>query len=158
VTPDPISAITGAPQVCVTWSTLGRLTTFQPEQRWSHVLQRDALIRWRLRARAASRYTTSAIRSDASTVVMSHVLPVLSLTMITMDKARCLYALLTETTIDYGSVVTVAMMSVRHADSCTTLPYGALITRIIQHARVDTDGMIELAPEKGLITASLSQC
>jgi hypothetical protein len=86
-------------------------------------------------------------------VVMSHVLPVLSLTMITMDRARFLYALLTETSIDYGSVVTVAMMSVRHADSCTALPYGALITRIIQHAEVDTEGVIELAPEKGPITA-----
>jgi hypothetical protein len=85
-------------------------------------------------------------------VVMSCVLPVLSLTMITMDRARCLYALLTETSIDYGSVVTVAMMSVRHADSCTTLPYGVLITRIVQHAEVDTDGMIELAPENGPIT------
>jgi hypothetical protein len=86
-------------------------------------------------------------------VVMSRVLPLLSLTMITMDRARCLYALLTETSIDYGSVVTVAMMSMRHADSCTTLPYGALITQIVQHAGVDTEGMIELAPEKGPITA-----
>jgi hypothetical protein len=86
-------------------------------------------------------------------VVMSRVLPVLSLTMITMDRARCLYALLTKTSIDYGFVVTVAMMSVQHADSCTTLPYGVLITWIVQHAEVDTDGMIELAPENGPITA-----
>jgi hypothetical protein len=43
-------------------------------------------------------------------VVMSHVLPVLSLTMITIDRARCLYALLTKTSIDYGYVVIVAMM------------------------------------------------
>jgi hypothetical protein len=86
-------------------------------------------------------------------VVMSRVLPMLSLTMITMDRARCLYAFMTETSIDYGSVVTVVMMSVRHADACTVLPSGALITRIIQHARVDIDSMIELAPEKGPITA-----
>jgi hypothetical protein len=79
-------------------------------------------------------------------VVMSHVLLVLSLTM---DRARCLYTLLTETSIDYGSIVIVAMMSVRHVDSCTALPYGALITRIIQHTRVDIDGMIELPLEKG---------
>jgi hypothetical protein len=84
---------------------------------------------------------------------MSRVLLVLSLTMITIDRARCLYALLTETSIDYGFVVTIAMMSVRHVDSCTALPYGALITRIIQHARVDSGGMIELALEKGPITA-----
>jgi hypothetical protein len=86
-------------------------------------------------------------------VVMSHVLLVLSLTMITMDRARCLYALLTKTSIDYGSVVTVAMMSVRHADSYTALPYGALIVRIILHTGVDNDGMIELALEKGPITS-----
>jgi hypothetical protein len=64
-------------------------------------------------------------------VVMSRVLLVLSLTMITMDKARCLYALLTKTSIDYGSVVTVAMMSIRHVDSCTAIPYGALIIWIV---------------------------
>jgi hypothetical protein len=52
---------------------------------------------------------------------MSRVLPVLSLTMITLDRARCLYAFLTETSIDYGSVVTVAMMSVRHVNSCTAI-------------------------------------
>jgi hypothetical protein len=89
---------------------------------------------------------------------MSHVLPVLSLTMITMDRARCLYALLTETSIDYGSMVTITMMSVRHADSCTALPYGALITQIVQHAGVDTKGMIELAPKKGPITARYLNC
>jgi uncharacterized BrkB/YihY/UPF0761 family membrane protein len=58
-----------------------------------------------------------------------------------------------ETSIDYGFVATVAIMSVWHADSCTALPYGALITRIIQHARVETEGMIELTPKKGLINA-----
>jgi hypothetical protein len=83
-------------------------------------------------------------------VVMSHVLPVLSLMMITIDRARCLYTLLTKATIDYGSVVTVTMMSIWHADTCTTLSYEALITRIIQNARVVTDYMVELAPDKGL--------
>ena len=84
---------------------------------------------------------------------MSCVVLVLSLMMITMDKARCLYALLTEAAIDYGSVVMVTKMLVRYTDSCTALPYGALITWIIQHARLVTDGMVELAPEKGPITA-----
>jgi hypothetical protein len=84
---------------------------------------------------------------------MSRVLPMLSLTMITMDRARCLYAPLTETSIDYGSVVIVVMMSVWHANSCIMLPYGALITRNVQHTGVDTKGMIELALEKGPITA-----
>jgi hypothetical protein len=56
-------------------------------------------------------------------LVMSRVLPVLSLTMITMDRARCLYALLTETSVNYDSVVTVTMMSVgtRIHVSCTTI-------------------------------------
>jgi hypothetical protein len=89
-------------------------------------------------------------------VVMSRVLPVLSLTMITMDRARCLYTLLTETIIDYGSAVVVTMMSVRHADSRIVLPYGALITRMIQHVGMDTDGMIELAPKKGLSPHAIS--
>jgi hypothetical protein len=91
-------------------------------------------------------------------VMMSRVLPVLRVTMITMDRARCLYALLTETSIDYDSMVTVTMMSMRHTDSCTALPYGALITHIVQHAGVDTEGMIELAPEKGPITARYLNC
>jgi hypothetical protein len=87
-------------------------------------------------------------------VVMSRVLQILSLTLITMDRARCLYALLTEAAIDYGSIIMVTMMSIRHVDSCTTLPYGALVTWIIQHARVVTDGMVELAHEKKPITNS----
>jgi hypothetical protein len=70
-----------------------------------------------------------------------------------MDRARCLYTLLIETAIDYGSVVMVTMMSVWHADSCTVLPYEALITQIIQHAMLVTDGMVDLALEKGPITA-----
>jgi methylmalonyl-CoA mutase N-terminal domain/subunit len=45
------------------------------------------------------------------------------------------------------------MTSVRHVDSCTALPYGTLVTRIVQHARVATDGMVELALKKGPITA-----
>ena len=84
---------------------------------------------------------------------MSYLLSVLSLTLITMDRARCLYALLTEVAIDYGSAVTITMMSVQYIDSCTALPYGALVTWIIQHARVATDSMVKLAPKKGPITA-----
>jgi hypothetical protein len=52
----------------------------------------------------------------------------LSLTLITMDRARCLYVLLTEATINYGSVVMVTMMSIWHVDSCIALPYKALVT------------------------------
>jgi hypothetical protein len=39
------------------------------------------------------------------------------------------------------------------ADTSTALPYGALITRIVQNAGVITEGMIELVPEKGPITS-----
>jgi hypothetical protein len=83
---------------------------------------------------------------------MNRVLLILSLTLITMDRARCLYALLTKVVVDYGFVVTITMMSVWHVDSCIALPYGALVTRILQHARVNTNSMIELAPEKRPIT------
>jgi hypothetical protein len=153
VTPDLVSAITGAPRVRA------------PEYPWpvDHLQTRAEMVACFAEGRPYQMETegeSSFLVHDFSNevrciyrVVMSRVLPVLSLMMITMDRARCLYALLTETSIDYGSVVTVAMMSVWHADSCTALPYGALITRIVQHARVDTEDMIELAPEKGPITA-----
>jgi hypothetical protein len=45
------------------------------------------------------------------------------------------------------------MMSVRLVNSSTALPYGALITRIVQNAKAVTKGMIELAPKKGPITS-----
>jgi hypothetical protein len=45
-------------------------------------------------------------------ILASQVLPVISHTMIIIERARCLYALLTESPIDYGSVVTSIMMSV----------------------------------------------
>ena len=87
---------------------------------------------------------------------MSRVLPVLSLTLSTMDRARCLYALLTEATIDYGSVVMATMILVQLVDLSTVLPYGALITQIVQNAKVVIEGMIELVPEKGPITSCYS--
>jgi hypothetical protein len=45
-------------------------------------------------------------------ILASRVLPVISHTMITIERASCLYALLTEAPIDYGSLVTSTMMSV----------------------------------------------
>jgi hypothetical protein len=153
VTPDLVSAITGAPRVRA------------PEYPWpvDHLLTRAKMVACfaegrphHMETEGESSFQVHNFSNEVRCiyrVVMSHVLPVLSLTMITMDRARCLYALLTETSIDYGSVVTVAMMSVRHANSCITLPYRALITWIVQHVRVDTEGTIELAPEKGPITA-----
>jgi hypothetical protein len=153
VTPDLVSAITRAPQVRA------------PGYPWpvDHLSTRAKMVACfaegrphRIETEGEGSFQVHDFSNEVRCiyrVVMSRVLPVLSLTMITMDRARCLYALLTETSIDYGSVVTVAMMSMRHADSCTALPYGALITRIVQHAGVDTEGMIELAPEKGPITA-----
>jgi hypothetical protein len=153
VTPDLVSAIIRAPRVRI------------PEYPWQvdHLPTRAEMVACfvegrphRMETEGEGSFQVHDFSNEVRCiyqVVMSHVLLVLSLTMITMDRAQCLYALLTETSIDYGSVVTVAMMSVRHADSCTTLPYGALIMQIIQHAGVDTEGMIELAPEKGPITA-----
>jgi hypothetical protein len=45
-------------------------------------------------------------------ILASRVLPVISHTMITIERAHCLYAMLTEAPIDYGSMVTTTMMSV----------------------------------------------
>jgi hypothetical protein len=69
--------------------------------------------------------------------------------MITIERARCLYAMLTETPIDYGSVVNSTMMSVRLLDKGFTLPYKALITRIAICFGVDMIGLKEVQPEKG---------
>jgi hypothetical protein len=77
-------------------------------------------------------------------ILASQVLPVISHTMIIIERARCLYALLTESPIDYGFVVTSIMMSVRLLDKGFTLPYGALITRIAVHFGVDMMGQREV--------------
>ena len=45
-------------------------------------------------------------------ILVSRVLPVISHTLITIERARCLYALLTEDSIDYDSLVTSTMMSI----------------------------------------------
>jgi hypothetical protein len=82
-------------------------------------------------------------------ILISRVLLVISHTMITIKRARCLYAMLTETPIDDGFVVTSTMMSVRLLDKGFALPYGALITRITVHFGVDMTGLKEIQPEKG---------
>jgi hypothetical protein len=82
-------------------------------------------------------------------ILASRVLPVISHTMITIEKARCLYAMLIETPIDYGSVVTSTMMFVRLLDKGFVLPYGALITWIVVRFGVDMTGLEEVQPEKG---------
>jgi hypothetical protein len=154
VTPDFISPIIGASRVR------------NPEYPWSidHLSTRAEMVTWFTEGRpnrieGEGSFQVHDFSNEVRCiyrVVMSRVLLVLSLTMITMDRARCLYTLLTETIIDYGSAVVVTMMSVRHADSCTVLPYGALITRMIQHVEMDTDGMIELALKKGLSPHAIS--
>jgi hypothetical protein len=78
--------------------------------------------------------------------------------MITIERVHYLYTLLTETSINYGSVVTSinygsvvtsTIMSVRLLDKGFALPYGALITRIAERFRVDMIGLREVQPEKG---------
>ena len=69
------------------------------------------------------------------------VLLVISHTLVTVERARCLYALLTEASIDYDSLVTSMMTSVRLLDKGFALPYGALITWIAEHFRVDMTGL-----------------
>jgi hypothetical protein len=43
-------------------------------------------------------------------ILERQVLPIISHTLITIERARCLYAILTEASIDYGSLVTSTMM------------------------------------------------
>jgi hypothetical protein len=73
----------------------------------------------------------------------------ISHTIITMERACCLYALLIEAPIDFGSLVTSTMMSIRLTDKAVALPYGALITRISEHAKVPMGGLRETQPERG---------
>ena len=57
--------------------------------------------------------------------------------------------MLTEAPINVGFLVTSMMMSVQILDKGFALPYGALITQIALHSRVDVTGMKEIQPEKG---------
>jgi hypothetical protein len=82
-------------------------------------------------------------------ILASRVLSVISHTMITIERARCLYAMLTETPINYSSVVTSTMMSIRLLDKGFALPYGALISRITVHFGVDMTRLKEIQLEKG---------
>jgi hypothetical protein len=77
-------------------------------------------------------------------ILASRVLPIISHTMITIERASCLYARLTEAPINYGSLVTSTMMSVRLLDKGFALLYRALITRIAEHFRVDMIGLREI--------------
>jgi hypothetical protein len=82
-------------------------------------------------------------------ILASRVLSVISHMMTTIERARCLYALLTEASIDYSSIVTSTMMSIRLLDKGFMLPYEALFTRIIEHFRVDMTGLREVQSKKG---------
>jgi hypothetical protein len=57
-------------------------------------------------------------------ILAIRVLLIISHTMITIERARCQYALLTKALINYGFVVTSIMMSVRLLDKVFALPYG----------------------------------
>ena len=71
--------------------------------------------------------------------------------MITIERARCLFALLTKAPIDFSSLVIATMMSIRLTNWGITLPFGALITQIAEHAGVRIRDMMEFHPEKGPI-------
>jgi hypothetical protein len=82
-------------------------------------------------------------------ILASWVLLIISHTLITIERARCLYALLTEASIEYASLVTSTMMSVRPLDKGFVLLYGTLITQIVEHFRVEMTGLREIQPAKG---------
>ena len=77
-------------------------------------------------------------------ILASRVLPVISHMLITIERARCFYALLTKAPIDYGFVVIFTKMSIQILDEGFALPYGALITSIAVHFGVDTIGLREI--------------
>jgi hypothetical protein len=82
-------------------------------------------------------------------ILASQVLLVISHTLITIKRACYLYALLTEASISYGSLVTFMMMSIQLLDKGFALPYRALITQIAKHFRVNMTGLREIQPKKG---------
>jgi hypothetical protein len=115
-------------------------------------LSRGALTKWSWSLEGEGSFQMTNFSNDVRCIyhiLASRVLWVISHTMITIKRARCLYALLIETPIDYGSMITFSMMSVQLLDKGFTLPYGALITRIVEHFRVDMTGLREVQPEKG---------
>ena len=61
-------------------------------------------------------------------IMVSRIFLEVSLTSITIERAHCFYALLTETPIKFSSFIITTMKGVRMADQITALPYGALIT------------------------------
>jgi hypothetical protein len=87
-------------------------------------------------------------------ILASLILPVIRHMIITMESACCLYALLTEAPIDFGSLVTSTMMLVRLTDKGIALLYGAQITQITEHAEVPMGGLRETKPERGPIGVS----
>ena len=73
--------------------------------------------------------------------------------MITIEQACYLYALLTEASIDLGSLVTAMMMLIGLTDQGITLPHGAQIIHIPDQAELCIRGMKEFRLEKGPIRA-----
>jgi hypothetical protein len=69
--------------------------------------------------------------------------------IITIERACCLYALLTEASINFSSLVTSTMMSVHLMDKGIALPYEALVTRITEHMEVPMVGLRETQLERG---------
>jgi hypothetical protein len=69
-------------------------------------------------------------------ILASWILPVISHMIITMERARCLYTLLTKAPIDFGPLITCTMMSVWLTDKGVALSYEAQVTQIAKHAEV----------------------
>lgn len=82
-------------------------------------------------------FQISALQDDdrmTYAVMINRFFPIQSLATVTYDRVLCLYALLTHSSIDYGSFMLSMMMGVRLARLVTSLPYEALVTRIAEHA------------------------
>jgi hypothetical protein len=144
VTPTLISEITGAPRVC------------DPAYPYPihHLPARIDLVAcftegrsYQMELEGEGSFQMSDFSNDFRCIyhiLASRILLVIIHMMITIERARCLYAMLTETPIDYSSVVNFTMMSIKLLDKHFALPYGALITRIAEHFRVDMTRLREV--------------
>jgi hypothetical protein len=149
VTPTLISEITGAPRVC----DLVYLYSVD------HLPARANLVACfvdgrphQMEIEGEGSFQISNFSNDVRCIyhiLARRVLPVISHTMITIERTRCLYAMLIEAPIDYGFVVTTTMMFVRLLDKGFALPYEALTTQIAEHAGVDMTGLREIQLQKG---------
>jgi hypothetical protein len=133
VTPTLISTITGVPLVC------------NPIYLWpvnhlpAHIDLVECFAEWhphQMELDGESSFQMSDFSNEVQFIyhiLASQILPVISRTIITIEKARCLYALLTKAPINFSSLVTSTLMSIRLTDKGVAFPHRPLVTQIAEH-------------------------